>query len=309
MRRSFTDELAAAGLFLLEGSVYERLRRHAAITYDEWIAQSGLIYDEPSRRVLGDVHREYVREAVRAGRPMVVSAATWRASRERVARSRFADRDVNRDQVAFARALCREAEAPIPLYVAGALGPHGDAYRPEEALTPDASRELHAWQADALADAGADLLLAMTLPAVAEARGLARAMAATRLPYLLSFVVRDDGTILDGTPLSDALAIIDAENATPPFGYGVNCVHPRVLDRALAAAGPAVVDRVIAYRANTSTLRPEELDGATALVTQSPSTLADEIRAVASTYGLKLLGGCCGTGTEHIAAISLACGR
>ena len=40
------------------------------------------------------------------------------------------------------------------------------------------------------------------------------------------------------------------------------------------------------------------------LITVPAPTLAEQIHAVASRYWLTLLGGCCGTGTEHIAAIA-----
>ena len=302
MRRAFPHELAAARLVMTEGSVYERLRRHPGIEYDDAIAHGGLIYDPRTATILGDVHREYVREAMRAGLPMVVGAGTWRANRDRVARSRFADRDVNRDQVAFVRAICRAQPSAAPLYVAGVMGPRGDAYRPDASLSPAAAREYHAWQADALADAGADLLLALTMPAIAEARGMALAMEATQVPYVLSFVVRAAGTLLDGTPLAEAIDTID-QGSRPPTGYAVNCVHPSVLDRALGSAGPGAVARIVGFRANTSALRPEELDNSAVLITEPPGPFAEQIHAVARTYGLNLLGGCCGTGTEHIAAI------
>jgi S-methylmethionine-dependent homocysteine/selenocysteine methylase len=302
--RSFHHVLESADLILTEGSIYERLRRHPGIDYDDQIAHAGLIYDPRTATILGDVHRQYIREATRVECPMVVSAGTWRANRERIARSRFANRDVNRDQVAFVRTICRAEGVASPLYVAGVLGPRGDAYQADVSLSPAAAYEFHAWQANALTDAGADLLLAMTLPAVAEARGLAQAMEATHLPYLLSFVVRADGTVLDGTPLGEAIDAIDQRSIRPPIGYAVNCVHPSVLDRALDAAGDRAVSRIVGYRANTSSLRPEELDGSAVLITQPASALAEEIRTVASKYGLKLLGGCCGTGTEHIAAIA-----
>jgi homocysteine S-methyltransferase len=295
--------LASARAVLTEGSIYERLRRHPGVAFDAQIAHAGLIYDEPSATILGGVHREYVREATRAGLPMIVGTGTMRANRERLARSGFARRAVNQDQVAFVRAICRE-EAGAPLYVAGVLGPRGDAYRPDPGFPSSAARELHAWQASALADAGADLLIATTLPAVAEAFGIALAIADTGLPYVLSFVVRADATVLDGTSLAAAIDMIDQGAHRPPMGYAINCVHSSVLDRALERAGERAVSRIIGYRANTSPLRPEELDGSAALLTEPAPAFADQLLAVARKYELKLIGGCCGSGTEHIAALA-----
>jgi homocysteine S-methyltransferase len=101
----------------------------------------------------------------------------------------------------------------------------GDAYSPAEALLVDEALEFHAWQAGKLADTGADFLLAATLPALSEATGLALALAATGKPYLLSFVVRPEGTLLDGTPLKDAIAAIDSAVTPSPLAYLINCTH------------------------------------------------------------------------------------
>ena len=87
----------------------------------------------------------------------------------------------------------------------------GDAYNPGDALAVDEALEFHAWQAEKLADTGVDFLLAATLPAFSEATGLALALAATAKPYVLSFVVRSEGTMLDGTPLKDAIAASHAD--------------------------------------------------------------------------------------------------
>ena len=68
-------------------------------------------------------------------------------------------------------------------------------------------------------EAGVDLLLAATLPAISEATGLASALAATGKPYMVSFVVRREGTLLDGTPLKDAIVAIDATVNPNPLAY------------------------------------------------------------------------------------------
>lgn len=283
------------------GSVFERMRRRTDIQRDDHVAHAALIHDDVARTILTDVHRAYVRAAHDAGLPALVLAATWRASRDRVAASRFAGRPLNEDNVAFIRAL--QTEPGLALLCGGVLGPRGDAYRPDEALTASAAADYHAWQAERLAAAGADVLLAMTCPAVSEARGLARAMAATGVPYVVSFVVRDDGTVLDGTPLADAVARID-DDGPPPIGYMINCVHPTVFERALDAHVPAVAARILGLKANTSTLPPEQLDGAPELVTESADVLADHIARVQMRFGLAVVGGCCGTETEHVAAIA-----
>ena len=297
----------AAPLVLTEGSMYERMRRNPDVVFDAHVKHAGLIYSDVGRALLEAAHRDYIAVALRHALPMLVYASTWRASRERIAGSPFAGQPVNQDNVAFTRAITASlATDEVPLWVAGVLACRGDAYRPDLALDYDQASSFHAPQVAALAEAEPDLLVAATLPALSEARGIARCLDDSGLDYLLSFVVRDDGTLLDGTPLGQALDTIDAERARPPAGYLVNCVHPLVLDRCLEAAGPAVSGRIIGLRANTATLRPEQLADADELITAPPDQLAAEMQRVRR-RGLRILGGCCGTDSRHIEAIATQC--
>ena len=147
-------------------------------------------------------------------------------------------------------------------------------------MATEAAEQFHTFQVEALAEAKVDFLLASTLPACSEAQGMATAMARTGLPYVLSFVIRRDGTLLDGTPLSQAIAKIDDTSPKPPTGYGVNCVHPAVFRAGLAVLerdGPGLSRRIVSFQANTSARDPKELDGRSELETESPVTLANAI--------------------------------
>lgn len=306
-RVSFAERLRAADLVLGEGSLYERLRREPAVRFDPEIAHAVLVYDDDARAVLERTHREYLDIGQELGLTMLTTSDTWRANRERHDRSPFRAHPVNEDNVRFLQELRASYGADAaPILIGGSTGPRGDAYRPEESLDRAEAAAFHAPQVEALASAGPDYLIANTLPAVREARGIADAFAATGVPYILSFVVRPDGTVLDGTPLADAIRLIDETAPEPPAVYGVNCVHPTALLEALAAVGDAS-GRVGYYQANASALSPDELDGREELDADPPAELAARIREVRDRFGVTGLGGCCGTGTEHIAAIARAC--
>jgi len=187
------------------------------------------------------------------------------------------------------------------------MGCRGDAYKPQEALTREAARAFHAVQAEALAGAGADYLMASTMPEIHEALGLAETLAATGCPYLVSFIVRPSGNLLDGTPLDDAMARIDDSVVPRPLGYLVNCVHSSTLASALhAPPGRRAIDsgRLLGLQANTSSMSPEELDGAQDLAGEDPVVFASGMCALRTEFGLHVLGGCCGTDGGHIAALA-----
>lgn len=308
MSARFQELLAASPVILGEGAVIERLRRMADIQLDDQVVNSALIYQEKGRATLAAIYRQYLDIGRRYTLPLLLSTPTWRAGRDRIAQAGLAGRDVNGDNTRFLAEL-RNSYAVYAQQVAicGLMSCRGDAYRPAEAMTTQAAGGFHAWQADALAAAGVDLLLAATLPALSEALGLARAQAATGLPYLISFVARPEGTLLDGTPLNVAIASIDSAITPRPLAYLINCTHASIFRSAMrhqSNSSPLVRERVIGLLANTAALSPEELDDRHQLVEEVPETFGSSVSALHRELGMKVLGGCCGTDQRHIECLA-----
>jgi homocysteine S-methyltransferase len=308
MSQAFLDTFP---VILGEGSMYERLRRGGSEAFDPEIAYAGMLYDETGREVLSATHREYLDIGQRYGLPMVAGTPTWRAGATRIAKSAHAGKPVNADACDFMREL-RSTFGPnaAPILIAGVTGPFGDGYRPEEAPNTETAVEIHKPQIDALTEAGVDFFKVQTLPSFAEARGIARALETTGLPYVLSFVIRRDGCILDGTPLDLAIDTIDEEARHPPANYAVNCVHTSVFSAAYTAIhdrNAAAAERVLGIDANTSAKTPEELDGLTEIDTEAPADFGENVAALHEMFGTACLGGCCGSSTEHIAALAERC--
>ncbi|MCP4979309.1 MAG: homocysteine S-methyltransferase family protein [Gammaproteobacteria bacterium] len=287
-----------------DGSIYELLRRDPDVAFDEHIAHSSLIYDAKSKRVLEQVIRSYIEVAVSMRQPMVVTTTTWRANRERIQASAFADRAVNEDNARFMLDLRDSyADTASPIIVGGNIGPKGDAYKPQEALDADTAQAFHAYQIEALAASGVDFLQASTLPARSEALGIAMAMAATGLPYVISFVVEQSGCLLDGTLLRDAIFEIDTCVGEASANYAVNCVHPSVLHQALDK-NSGIEGRIIGFSGNTSALSVAELDGLDELDTEEPDSFALANQRLAEMHNIRIIGGCCGTNPTHMLAIA-----
>jgi len=299
--------LKTASFGLSEGSIYERLRRHPAIVFDPDLAHAMLIYDPKGASVLEQVHREYLDVGQNHGLAMFALTDTWRANQERIDRSRFKGTPINQDNARFV-ARIRGSYGPLAeaIFVGGNIGPRGDAYKPAEALTAAQAERFHTPQLEALAEGGVEFLYASTLPAFSEAKGISAAMAKIGLPYWLSFVIRPDGTLLDGTPLERAIAILDADTVRPQ-GYAVNCVHPSVFHAGLTAVSkrnPASIKRIQSFQANTSKKRPEELNDLKELDTEEPDTLAESMLQSHCQFGTVFMGGCCGTDTRHIESLA-----
>ncbi|SLN34467.1 Homocysteine S-methyltransferase [Roseovarius albus] len=291
-----------------QGSMYERLRRSANSAFDPEIAHAGMLYNEIGREVLADTHREYLDIGQEYGIPMIAGTPTWRAGNVRINRSQYRGESVNTDAVEFIKCI-RQSYGPdaSPILISGVMGPFGDGYISEEAPDRANAVEIHRPQIEDLAEAGVDFLKAQTLPSFEEAKGIAQAMVGTGLPYLLSFVIRRDGNILDGTSLDEAIDVIDNESIAPPTHYAINCVHTSVFSAVYANihdCNPSVAERILGIDANTSAKTPEELDGLDEIDTEAPVEFGKNVFALHQHLGIKCLGGCCGSSTEHIAELA-----
>ena len=300
-------------LILAEGAVIERLRRDPNIDLDPNILHAGWIYDDRKRQKLKAIYQGYLEIGRNHNVPMIIFTPTWRANPERLKAAGFTDDNtVNQDCVRFMCEIRDNFEDyKTKIFIGGLMGSRGDAYDPSDAMKSDQAHRFHRWQAEKLADAGVDFLEAATLPALSEAMGLAHAMADTGLPYMPSFVLRDNGTLLDGTPLHQAIIQIDAAVHPKPVGYMINCVHPANLTTALrheTAQSPEIINRVLGLQGNTSRKRPEELDESEVLDSEDPEVFAEGMANLHHEFGLKILGGCCGTDRHHIKAITLSFG-
>ena len=291
-----------------EGAVIERLRRTVGLELDPFIVNSAFVYDDAKRSALEGIYRQYLDIGRRYNLPLLLSTPTWRASRERIEAAGYAGTDINGDNFRFLDDVrtCYGDYAD-KVVICGLLSCRGDAYRPAEALPVHEAREFHSWQAEMLARTGVDFLLAATLPALCEATGLAMALAAAGKPYMISFVVRAEGTLLDGTPLKNAITAIDAAASPKPLAYLVNCTHASIVRTALMHtdnSSPLVRKRVVGLLANTAPLSPEELDNCVGLVTEDPEAFGTSVSSLHGELGMKILGGCCGTDDRHIRSLA-----
>lgn len=290
--------LAGNELLLMEAAIVERLRRSADVELHPVLVNAPLIYDPAGREAMREIYQGYIDIAAAAGLPFLMCTPTWRTNRQRVADTGI-DTAVNIDAARFLREL-REAqpEATHDIRIGGLIGCKNDCYQPQQGLTAAEAETFHAWQIGQLEAGGVDFIIAETLPSVEEAVGIARAAENAGLPYFISFVIARDGRVLDGAPLVAAIERVDAATAREPLAYMVNCAYPSFL--CAASQPPALFDRLTGYLANASSLDHCDLDGAEELKGESVYDWGEAMLDLHRNHGVKILGGCCGTGTEHL---------
>src|SRR6202453_2190760 len=205
---------------------------------------------------------------------------------------------------AVARAVADEftADDGRPRWVLGSIGP-GTKLPTLGHVTFRELRDSYYENAAGLLRGGADALIIETCPDLLQAKaaiiGTKRAVAdlAPNAVVIASLTIETTGTMLLGTEIGAALTALE------PLGIdmiGLNC-----------ATGPGEMSEHLRYLANHSPIpiccQPNaglpELTSDGAYYPLSPSELADAHDRFTGEFGLSLVGGCCGTTPEHIAAL------
>jgi S-methylmethionine-dependent homocysteine/selenocysteine methylase len=197
----------------------------------------------------------------------------------------------------------RQAAGDRPVAVAGSISPLHHPFRSDLAPDPGPAREEHARTAAGLTAAGADLLLLEAFNTLDEAAAALAAARDTGLPVWVSLIPDGHGRTLGGEPLAEAtrLAELGAEAIL------VNCAPIAWIDRALEALLGAVEIPVGAYALIGRYAPPSwKMDFYPRFVgceETPPAAYAEAARGWIEA-GARIVGGCCGTGPEHIRAIA-----
>lgn len=268
-----------------------------------------LLGSATGRAVLAEYYERYAAIAAGVGAAVVLESPTWRANPDWAASLGHGRDELGRYLDAAIELLAgvrRGWAGDQPFIISGSIGPRGDGYRVDTAMTPEQSAEYHSFQIRRMVDAGADIVTVMTLGYVGEAAGVALAAREAGVPVVLSFTVETDGRLPSGMPLADAITETDEITGSAAHHYMVNCAHPshfaHVFDRDATWTG-----RIGGIRANASTLSHAELDEMVDLDDGDPADLAARYVALREALpSLQVIGGCCGTDDRHVEAIATA---
>ncbi|MBN1933677.1 MAG: homocysteine S-methyltransferase family protein [Anaerolineae bacterium] len=190
-------------------------------------------------------------------------------------------------------------EADGKAYVAGDIGPTGELMEPYGTLGYDEAVKVFAEQARALVEGGVDLLWVETMSDLSEAQAAVTAVKSVcDLPVFCSLSYTKSGRTMMGVKPSQA-----AETLWPlglaaigmNCGEGIEIVPPVLTEYRQALPGAALI-------AKPNAGLPRLVDGQTVFDLGSDAFAEHAPKWVA--LGARIVGGCCGSSPQHIAAIA-----
>ncbi len=244
-----------------------------------------------SSDLVRDVHRQYVKAGAE-----ILEANTFGANRMRLAAFGLIEKlqAINQAGVRLAREAAGDAA-----YVAGAIGPLGVRIEPLGSVSFAEAREVFREQAQALVDAGVDLLILETfsdLSEIREAIFAAREAAGPDMVIVAQVTIDDHGDMPGGATPEIFTSRL---NEWPADVIGLNCsVGPK--------ATLETIERMLQYSHKPMSAMPNA--GLPAVVEGrkmylcSPEYMAQYARRLLWA-GVKIVGGCCGTTADHIKLI------
>jgi homocysteine S-methyltransferase len=283
-----------AGGLVLDGGLATELERRGADLRDElWSAR--VLLEDPG--LIRKIHAAYFA----AGADVAITAS-YQASFEGFS-SRGLDEEDTRRLLRSSVQLAREAAGDDRL-VAASIGPYGASladgseYVGRYGLT---AVELAAWhrpRLEALLSAGPDLLAVETIPAIEEAEAIVALLGEYPAARAwISFSCRDGQRISDGTPFLEAVAL--AAVSPQVVAVGVNCTPPGFVPSLLASVAHLGTP-LVAYPNLGSTWDAEAK--AWRASGPRPDFGLESVRWREA--GATIIGGCCGTTPDDIAAIA-----
>ncbi len=288
---TFLSALSRPYKLILDGATGTELNRRGVDTGLPLWSANALMNDHDTK-ILQQIHEDYLR----AGAD-IITTNTFRTHHRALAPSGNARRalELTRRAVDTAQAALAAVPSERMRFVAGSISTLEDCYRPDLVPSDDSLRAEHSERIHHLIECGVDLILIETINTIREAFIMAKLATITGTPVVVSFVCGTDGKLLSGETLTAAAREL------LPFGIsaiGVNCGPTPLLRDPLeelrTACGkdfPLIAYGNIGYA--------DEKVGWINTDAENPAAYCTH----AAHWDAKIIGGCCGTTPEHIAAL------
>jgi len=246
--------------------------------------------------LVADIHRSYIE----AG-SQIIQTNTFGANRYKLAEHGLEDQvaEINRAGAELARRAVLASYKDV--LVAGDIGPLGVRLAPYGRVQPEQARQAFAEQIQALVEAGVDLLIIETISDLHEiVEALNAAHQVCELPVIASVTfTRDDRTLLGDAPVKVAQTLYEAGADL----IGVNCSGgPAQIWHILRKMRQVVPEALFSVMPNAGW--PEQVGGRI-MYPANPDYFGEYALAFCEA-GASVIGGCCGTTPQHIAAMHKA---
>ena len=291
MRTSLSELLASSKIVLADGATgtnYFALGLTSGEPPEFWL-------DSHPERVTG-LHQQFVD----AGADIILTN-TFGANRHRLKLHNAQARtyELAKRAAELARQVADACARPV--VVAGSVGPTGELFDPLGALTPEEAIDTFEEQIRGLKDGGADVAWIETMSAIEEVQAAAQAAINVAMPYVATCSFDTAGRTMMGLK-PDGLAAVFAELSVQPVAMGANCGvgASDILVTAIEMASTAATAGVpIVAKGNCGIPRFEGIEIRYSGTPELMSRYAD----LAINAGVRIVGGCCGTSPEHLAAM------
>ena len=298
------------GLYLTDGGIETTLIFHEGLDLPDFAAFH-LLKTHEGEAALRKYFRTYAEIAKQFGTGLILESATWRANADWGTRLGYTPEvlaDANRRAIHLLEEVRNEYETErTPVVISGCLGPRGDGYVPDRAMSEQEAAAYHRDQIETLAGSAADMVCAITMNYVEESLGIARSAQRADMPVAISFTVETDGNLPTGQTLKAAIEQVDDATSGYPCYYMINCAHPAHFEHVLAEGG-LWLDRIRGLRANASRKSHAELNESPELDVGNPVELGSQYARLKTRLPrLNVMGGCCGTDHRHVEQIAEAC--
>jgi S-methylmethionine-dependent homocysteine/selenocysteine methylase len=272
---------------LIDGGVATELERGGIPVAAPWWT-TGALATEEKRHVLREIHAAYLAAGAR-----VISANTFRCNRR--ALDELGLDGAGRAWMVHAAVgvaiAARNEASDAGTLIAGSMAPVEDCYRPDLVPPDDELRGEHRWLATEMLRAGIDVVLIETMNTTREARIALEEVQTLGGRAWVSFVCGADARLLSGESVADAARAVESDGAEAVL---VNCTPVLATELSLAVIGEACDGPVGAY---------PNLERRGRRSDEGPEAFAATLVRWHDELGASILGGCCGTRPEHVAAL------
>ena len=295
--QAIDQKLKAGEMVILDGAIGTEILRRNVTWADHQLA------NRPD--FVRGIHEDYIRagaDVISTNRFHLCRRALYNHFRDEAHRQQIGAADLGdradkllAASVRLAIDARQKAAAGRPVAVAAAITTLEWCFRPDLAPSPEQARCEYLEIFQVVKDAGADLVLLETLNSISEARAALEVAKSLGLPCWTSFVCDERGWLFTGESMAEMVAALEPLgvdaillNCAPPGD--INAGMKELLGRARVPTG--------AYPHIGRFDPPEWM-----FTDEYPPARYAQVASSWQQMGARILGGCCGTTPDHIAAL------